>query len=369
MIIFLVMFTSACRDEDPGTCFDGIQNGNEEGVDCGGDCTYHCKCFNGEKDEGEICIDCGGDCPECELPDGRYANKVFQKYYMYAPIPFGFGISEPENHEEILYLSFYEPAKDTASARPLIIMMGETSYAGEPDSYYMLAYNYVEEFVLRGYVIANISNIRNWEGFTPMLNSVFLKTAMDIRADYLACIRFFRKHAAEFRIDTDTIWLMGASFGGMAALHAAFIDESDLSWFDDMTADYIESTGIEGQSGNEGYSSNVKGVINLTGMILDVEFIDQGEPYVFSLIGVNDPRPFECEIRDLSWIKDPYEFCGPVAINKRMLETGFRRTETKLKLITASPGDRYAAFDANQCPECAAEIVEFIAIKLGYCQD
>jgi len=39
----MVVITPSCKDDDDpmepvATCDDGIQNGNETGVDCGGDC-------------------------------------------------------------------------------------------------------------------------------------------------------------------------------------------------------------------------------------------------------------------------------------------------------------------------------------------
>jgi hypothetical protein len=53
------------------TCVDGLQNGEEEGVDCGGICPDSCDpCFNGRLDEDEEGVDCGGDCradcPNCD---------------------------------------------------------------------------------------------------------------------------------------------------------------------------------------------------------------------------------------------------------------------------------------------------------------
>ncbi|MBL4862495.1 MAG: hypothetical protein JKY09_05695, partial [Crocinitomicaceae bacterium] len=44
-----------------GTCYDGIQNGSETGIDCGGDCEP-CHCTNGVQDADEEGIDCGGSC-------------------------------------------------------------------------------------------------------------------------------------------------------------------------------------------------------------------------------------------------------------------------------------------------------------------
>ena len=49
------------------TCTDGIQNGNETGVDCGGpDCPACPTCSDGVQNGNETGVDCGGpDCPAC----------------------------------------------------------------------------------------------------------------------------------------------------------------------------------------------------------------------------------------------------------------------------------------------------------------
>jgi len=48
------------------TCDDNTKNGNEIGVDCGGDCPACQSCFDNERNGNELGIDCGGgDCPDC----------------------------------------------------------------------------------------------------------------------------------------------------------------------------------------------------------------------------------------------------------------------------------------------------------------
>ena len=47
------------------TCDDGIQNQGEEGIDCGGPCPPCPSCFDGIQNQGEEGIDCGGPCPPC----------------------------------------------------------------------------------------------------------------------------------------------------------------------------------------------------------------------------------------------------------------------------------------------------------------
>ena len=52
-------------------CANGIMDGDEEGLDCGGEecpaCDISDICSNGRQDDGETDIDCGGpDCSPCE---------------------------------------------------------------------------------------------------------------------------------------------------------------------------------------------------------------------------------------------------------------------------------------------------------------
>jgi subtilisin family serine protease len=58
--------TNICVSSGP-TCTDGIQNGNETGVDCGGpDCPACPTCTDGIQNGNETGVDCGGpDCPAC----------------------------------------------------------------------------------------------------------------------------------------------------------------------------------------------------------------------------------------------------------------------------------------------------------------
>ena len=49
---------------DP-TCDDGVQNGDETGIDCGGSCAACATCSDGIQNQGEEGIDCGGPCTAC----------------------------------------------------------------------------------------------------------------------------------------------------------------------------------------------------------------------------------------------------------------------------------------------------------------
>ncbi|UCE93700.1 MAG: hypothetical protein JSV73_13030 [Flavobacteriaceae bacterium] len=63
-------FLASCSDEarDTSTCFNGIQDGTETGIDCGGpDCAPCPTCDDGIQNGGETGVDCGGpDCAPCQ---------------------------------------------------------------------------------------------------------------------------------------------------------------------------------------------------------------------------------------------------------------------------------------------------------------
>ena len=50
---------------DPSTCDDGLHNGDEGGVDCGGSCPDCATCRDGVRNGDETGPDCGGSCPGC----------------------------------------------------------------------------------------------------------------------------------------------------------------------------------------------------------------------------------------------------------------------------------------------------------------
>ena len=58
------------------TCFDGVKNQDEEGVDCGGVCKKGCgflqTCYDNIRNNGEEGVDCGGPCPPCQKTESCF---------------------------------------------------------------------------------------------------------------------------------------------------------------------------------------------------------------------------------------------------------------------------------------------------------
>jgi hypothetical protein len=68
--------TNFCFGGGPApTCDDGVQNGDETGVDCGGSCAPCVTCDDGIQNGDETGIDCGGSCPDaCATCDDGIQN-------------------------------------------------------------------------------------------------------------------------------------------------------------------------------------------------------------------------------------------------------------------------------------------------------
>lgn len=56
---------SSCDKDEPASCTDGIQNGDETGIDCGGGCDACPTCTDGIQNGDETGVDCGGSCTAC----------------------------------------------------------------------------------------------------------------------------------------------------------------------------------------------------------------------------------------------------------------------------------------------------------------
>jgi photosystem II stability/assembly factor-like uncharacterized protein len=62
-----VLFTAflSCEKTELPRCNDGILNGDETGIDCGGSCEVCYTCSDGIKNQFETETDCGGECAPC----------------------------------------------------------------------------------------------------------------------------------------------------------------------------------------------------------------------------------------------------------------------------------------------------------------
>jgi len=257
-----------------------------------------------------------------QCDNGRYQSFIFSDYEVISNIVYGnnqtyLGVSQD------LTLDIYRPIGDASTSRALIMMAhGGSFLTGSktgPD-----VVGFCVSMAKMGYVVASI----NYRLGFPITNMQAGATAAVMRGtqDMKAAIRFFRKDVAEnnnqYGIDPNEIYAAGVSAGGFIALHLAYLDqESELPSFLDMNATGVQG-GLDGQSGNPGYSSNVKAIVNICGAIGDTAWIQPGDEPACHFHGTNDNTvPYGSAM--LSVLGIPVtDVDGSYSINEKMNQIG-----------------------------------------------
>lgn len=228
--------------------------------------------------------------------------------------------------ENELQMDVYDAADNVNEYRPLVILAHGGSFLFgfrfNPTMVFL-----GEELSKRGYVVASI-DYRLMSPFDLLNFESSLDGVCKAIADGRAAVRYFRKSIEEgnpFRIDPDQIYFGGNSAGAVIANHIGFMQEGDV--IDPLMMDVLENNGgFEGVSGNEGYSSQVRGVISLAGAIHDVNFITIEDEHttLISCHTVNDATvPYYCgNSYGLSTLP---ELCGAGAMLDRTNELGFSK--------------------------------------------
>lgn len=221
--------------------------------------------------------------PACLEPANRFRATVFPSTTHADHIRFG------ENRNPLfsdrlddLKMNVYQPAGDACTKRPLVIFMhGGWMQGGDHNGENGSA----DQFARRGFVAATIDYRLGVGGtFTP---GNFATPGFMAVQDARAANRFFRKNAAQYGIDTNWIFVGGCSAGAYAALFTGYLDrESEIPASVDAGA---RLGGIEGNSGNPGYSSRFHGVLPLSGGVLDTGWIDRGDIPVAAVQCSADP--------------------------------------------------------------------------------
>lgn len=222
---------------------------------------------------------------------GRYVSEVFSSYDRTNNITYGSNINL-QGQTQSLELDIWEPTGDTEPLRPILVMEHGGSFIGGDKGATDITL-LAEPLAKRGFVIASVEYRLGMAGLPfPGPDSVDASTAVwRAVADFKAAVRFLYKSAQNgnpYRIDTNRLYIGGVSAGAVAAVHYAYLDD-----INEMPS-YIDTTlagtggGIEGNSGNPGYSSKAQGVVNVCGMIADTAWITQGDEPIVSLHGTAD---------------------------------------------------------------------------------
>ena len=242
-----------------------------------------------------IFIICNYSYSQC---NGRYETEIFDSVTINNDIYYSDVYFDNEHQMDI-----YFPESDTVNNRPLIIFMHGGSFINGNKSN-IACVDFCKSFARRGYVAASI-NYRlnnNSQAFALSQQEQYV-TVLKATSDLKGAIRYFRKSVADgnpYGIDGNTVFIGGASAGAVAAIHSAYIDDiidlpTSRSYQDILTGQTINfnmqallnSIGgsLEGDAGNNNYSSSVSGIFNFAGGINDINWIDNNDEPIVSCQG------------------------------------------------------------------------------------
>jgi hypothetical protein len=217
----------------------------------------------------------------------RYINDVFTDTTQTTGLRYGSN-TNAANETQNLFMDIVQPKGDTLSRRPIIVFaFGGGFVSGARKD--MAIFNQI--FAKKGFVCATI-DYRIWEqsklgaADSAKIVPVTIQAIMDMKA----AVRFLYKSAKEgnpYKIDTNNIIVGGVSAGAITAMHVAAMDSIDN--IPTFLRNVVRAQGgFEGTSGNPGFSTKVKGVINMSGGLYKAEWIDRGDPSFVSYHGTVD---------------------------------------------------------------------------------
>lgn len=254
---------------------------------------------------------------QCE--DGRYRDKIFPMVDIQTDIAYGQNMTYAGENQELL-LDVYKPTGDTETSRPLVIMAHGGYFLGGNKGDDSVA-PICADLAKMGYVTASISYRLGVPVVMP-LDAPFMEAIMRAVQDMRAAVRFFRKSVDQngnpYGINPDEIYVGGVSAGGFIALHLAYLDEDEIPPIINTSNPGLGG-GIEGSSGNPGYSSEPKAILSIAGAIGDMQWIEQGDMPAFLSHGSEDTVvPFGSDTLSLFGLFDIAEVDGSSSIADRM---------------------------------------------------
>ena len=227
---------------------------------------------------------------QCE--GDRYKTFLFDSITTTSDVIYGAN-TNIYNIVEDLKMDVYEPYGDIEEERALIIFAhGGSFVTGDKAEEAMVLIG--TDFAKMGYVTTSI-NYRLGLTTNPLVNIPDSADALAsiVRGvhDLRAAIRWFRKDAIDgdnqYNIDTTQILIAGFSAGGFMVLHHAYLDE-ESEWPEFASGVLGVDGGIEGESGNAGYSTEFVGGLSLAGAIGDTSWINTGDEPMMSTHGTED---------------------------------------------------------------------------------
>ena len=211
----------------------------------------------------------------------RFQSEVFGSIDSFTNIQYGQAVNIKGNEEKLLLDIIMPPKTDTLKYRPLLIFIhgGGFKNNSKNGAYSSMLCN---SFAKRGYVTATIDYRLGVA--KENTNKDYFEAMYRAQQDGKAAIRFFRKYAEKYGVDTSQIFITGSSAGSKTCMAIAYMDKNKIP----KEVEKEKWGTLDGTSGNEGYSSKVQAVMNAWGAIPDYGWLKKGDVPLFNTAGTSD---------------------------------------------------------------------------------
>lgn len=240
----------------------------------------------------------------------RFQSEIFTTTDSLTNIQYGQAVNLKGKDEKLLLDIIMPPKTDSLKYRPLLIFIhgGGFKNNSKNGSYSSMV---CQSFAKRGYVTATIDYRLGVA--KDNTDKDYFEALFRAQQDGKAAIRFFRRYAEKYGIDTSQIFITGSSAGSKTCMAIGYMDEKEIP----KEIDREKWGTLEGNSGNEGYSSKVQAVMNAWGAMPDYNWIDKGDVPLFNTAGTEDKTvPF-----DSSFVYHGFKY-GPYSLYERCLSLG-----------------------------------------------
>jgi len=254
----------------------------------------------------------------------RYLNYIFSDVQVTSDVPYGENLKN-NGTSQILLCDVYQPVGDNVINRPAVIVAhGGFFLSGSKTGADVVPI--CERLAKMGYVAISIE-YRLGVTITANLAGPMTEAVMRGVQDGKAAVRFLRKSVAvdgnPYNIDPNEIYIAGSSAGGYIALHMAYLDEmAELPAYVNTSNPGLSGE-LEGDSGNPGYPSDVKAIVNIAGAIGDTAWIHAGDEPALLFHGTNDQTvPYGSAMQYAFGVAPVVEVDGSNSINEKMDQIG-----------------------------------------------
>ena len=254
----------------------------------------------------------------------RYLNYVFNDFQVTSDVPYGQNLKY-DGSSQTLLCDIYEPVGDNVTNRAAVIVAhGGFFLSGSKTGADVVPI--CERLAKMGYVAISME-YRLGVTVTANLSGPMTEAVMRGVQDGKAAVRFLRKSADvdgnPYKIDPNEIYIAGSSAGGYIALHMAYLDDiAELPSYVNTSNPGLTG-GLEGESGNAGYPSDVKAIVNICGAIGDTAWIHAGDEPALLFHGTNDQTvPYGSAMQYAFGVAPVVEVDGSHSINEKMDQVG-----------------------------------------------